>query len=131
MDADTHKDLGTRFGVTGFPTLKWIPKGSKIDDAEDCNAGRTADELLSFVNGKTGLKKKLKAAGPTNVITLTDTNFDEVALSENNYALVGFFAPWYVLLIAYCYFDFTDLTFRIWGSPLADFYRVCVCFGIS
>lgn len=28
VDADQHRSLGTRFGVTGFPTLKWFPKGS-------------------------------------------------------------------------------------------------------
>lgn len=24
VDADQHKALGNRFGVTGFPTLKWL-----------------------------------------------------------------------------------------------------------
>ena len=28
VDADQHKSLGSRFGVQGFPTLKWFPKGS-------------------------------------------------------------------------------------------------------
>jgi len=25
VDADAHKELGTRFGVSGFPTLKFFP----------------------------------------------------------------------------------------------------------
>jgi hypothetical protein len=25
VDADKHRSLGTRFGVSGFPTLKWFP----------------------------------------------------------------------------------------------------------
>jgi protein disulfide-isomerase A6 len=28
VDADAHKDLGTRFGVSGFPTIKYFAKGS-------------------------------------------------------------------------------------------------------
>ena len=28
VDADAHKSLGGRFGVRGFPTLKFFPKGS-------------------------------------------------------------------------------------------------------
>jgi protein disulfide-isomerase A6 len=30
VDADQHKELGGRFEVKGFPTLKWFPKGSKV-----------------------------------------------------------------------------------------------------
>ena len=28
VDADADKDLGGRFGISGFPTLKYFPKGS-------------------------------------------------------------------------------------------------------
>ena len=28
VDADAHRDLGGRFGVSGFPTLKFFPRGS-------------------------------------------------------------------------------------------------------
>ena len=28
VDADSQRDLGGRFGVKGFPTLKFFPKGS-------------------------------------------------------------------------------------------------------
>ena len=28
VDADSERDLGGRFGVRGFPTLKFFPKGS-------------------------------------------------------------------------------------------------------
>ncbi len=28
VDADAHKELGSRFEVRGFPTLKFFPKGS-------------------------------------------------------------------------------------------------------
>ena len=28
VDADSEKTLGSRFGVSGYPTLKYFPKGS-------------------------------------------------------------------------------------------------------
>lgn len=28
VDADQHRELGSRFGIQGFPTLKFFPKGS-------------------------------------------------------------------------------------------------------
>ena len=28
VDADTEKALGSRFGIRGFPTLKFFPRGS-------------------------------------------------------------------------------------------------------
>lgn len=28
VDADAEKSLGSRFGVSGYPTLKYFPKGS-------------------------------------------------------------------------------------------------------
>lgn len=27
VDADAHRSLGERFGVRGFPTIKWFPRG--------------------------------------------------------------------------------------------------------
>ena len=32
VDADADKQLGGRFGVRGFPTLKFFPKGSTTPD---------------------------------------------------------------------------------------------------
>jgi hypothetical protein len=37
VDADKHRELGSRFGVQGFPTLKYFPKGStEPEEYVDC-----------------------------------------------------------------------------------------------
>lgn len=58
VDADAHKDLGGKFGVSGFPTIKWFPKGVTADDVdkvEDYNSGRDLDSFANFIKEKTGI----------------------------------------------------------------------------
>ncbi|EFN53221.1 hypothetical protein CHLNCDRAFT_137098 [Chlorella variabilis] len=49
VDADAHRELGEKFGVRGFPTIKWFPRG-KAADPVDYNGGRSADDFLKFIN---------------------------------------------------------------------------------
>jgi protein disulfide-isomerase A6 len=47
VDASAHKDIGGRFDVSGFPTLKWFPKGNKAGEAY--SGGRTAEDIVNFI----------------------------------------------------------------------------------
>lgn len=91
VDADAHRELGERFDVHGFPTLKWFPKGSKTP--EDYNSGRTADDIIAFVNEKAGTRARVKKA-PSAVVDLDDSTFDSIVLDETKDVLVEFYAPW-------------------------------------
>jgi len=91
VDADKHKELGSRFDVHGFPTLKFFPKGSSTP--EDYNGGREADDIISFVNGKAGTNAKVKKAA-SNVVELTDSSFESIVLNKKKDVLVEFYAPW-------------------------------------
>ena len=51
-DADAHSDIGSRFDVSGFPTLKYFAKGST--EAQDYEGPRELSDLLDFVNDKAG-----------------------------------------------------------------------------
>merc|ERR1719189_346694 len=51
VDADKYKDLAQKYGVSGYPTLKFFPKGSS--EPEDYTSGRTADDVVQFINQKT------------------------------------------------------------------------------
>lgn len=89
VDADKHKDLGSKFGVTGFPTLKWFPKGATTP--EDYNSGRDLEALAEFVTQKTGFKSNIKKP-ETSVTVLDDDNFYDTVGKKN--VLVEFYAPW-------------------------------------
>lgn len=90
VDADAHKDLGRKFGVQGFPTLKWFD--GKSADPVDYSKGRDLDSLSSFIADKTGLKPKAKKVS-SNVEMLNDNTFKQQIGGDKN-VLVAFTAPW-------------------------------------
>ncbi|EGD89718.1 protein disulfide-isomerase domain-containing protein [Trichophyton rubrum D6] len=91
VDADAHRPLGKRFGVQGFPTLKWFD--GKSDKPEDYNGGRDLESLSEFVASKTGLKPRLKKAQLSEVVMLTDSTFDKTIGGDKD-VFVAFTAPW-------------------------------------
>ena len=91
VDADAEKSLGQRFGVQGFPTLKWFD--GKSDKPEDYKSGRDLESLTAFISEKTGIKGKGKKAAPSSVEMLTDSTFKQQIGGDKD-ALVAFTAPW-------------------------------------
>ncbi|KAL8735966.1 MAG: hypothetical protein Q9166_000528 [cf. Caloplaca sp. 2 TL-2023] len=91
VDADEHKDLGRRFGVQGFPTLKWFD--GKSDVPEDYSGGRDLESLSSFISEKTGVKPKAKKAAQSAVAMLNDQTFKHQIGGDKD-VLVAFTAPW-------------------------------------
>ncbi|KAJ6710573.1 PROTEIN DISULFIDE-ISOMERASE C17H9.14C-RELATED [Salix koriyanagi] len=55
LDADKYKDLAEKYGVSGFPTLKFFPKGNKA--GEDYDGGRDLDDFVAFINEKSGTSR--------------------------------------------------------------------------
>ncbi|KAI9313915.1 thioredoxin-like protein [Dichotomocladium elegans] len=94
VDADEHRDLGARFGVQGFPTLKWFPKGvTNAEDVEDYRGGRDLDSLSKFVREKSGVRPRIKST-KSDVVVLTAKNFDSIVKDPKANVLVEFYAPW-------------------------------------
>ena len=91
MDADADKALNGRFGIQGFPTIKFFPKGST--SPEDYTGGRTADDIIAYIGERTGTKSKV-AKPASHVIDLIPSNFDTIVTDGDNDVLVEFYAPW-------------------------------------
>lgn len=91
VDADAQRDLGKRFGVQGFPTLKFFD--GKSDKPAEYNGGRDLESLTSFISEKTGIRSKRKLEVPCNVVMLTDSTFKKHIGGDKN-VLVAFTAPW-------------------------------------
>lgn len=90
LDATTAQAIAQKYGVKGYPTIKFFPKGSTTP--EDYNGGRTAETIIKWVNDKVGTSRKLKKA-PSAVAALTTDDFEAQALGAKG-ALVEFYAPW-------------------------------------
>ncbi|KAJ9185983.1 hypothetical protein P3X46_005548 [Hevea brasiliensis] len=91
VDCDTHKSLCSKYGVSGYPTIKWFPKGSL--EPKKYEGARAAEALAEFVNSEGGTSVKI-AAVPSSVVVLTPDNFDQIVLDETKDVLVEFYAPW-------------------------------------
>lgn len=52
VNADEHREVGTRFGVSGFPTIKFFGRGQPVASPEDYRGARTADAFLAFIKEK-------------------------------------------------------------------------------
>jgi len=49
MDATVHQAISNRFGIRGFPTIKYFPSGPKtVNDAVDYDGGRTGSDIVSW-----------------------------------------------------------------------------------
>lgn len=91
VDADAERSLGKRFGVQGFPTLKFFD--GKSAEPVDYKSGRDLESLTKFLTEKTAAKPKKQAELPSSVEFLDDSNFD-AAIGGDKHVLVAFTAPW-------------------------------------
>ncbi|KAG8369092.1 hypothetical protein BUALT_Bualt15G0114200 [Buddleja alternifolia] len=91
VDCDEHKSICSKYGVSGYPTIQWFPKGSL--EPKKYEGARTAEALTEYVNSEGGTNVKI-ASIPSNVVILTPDNFDEIVLDEKKDVLVEFYAPW-------------------------------------
>ncbi|BAT86113.1 probable protein disulfide-isomerase A6 [Vigna umbellata] len=91
VDCDEHKSVCSKYGVSGYPTIQWFPKGSL--QPKKYEGARTAEALAAFVNLEAGTNVKI-ASAPSSVVILSPDNFDEVVLDETKDVLVEFYAPW-------------------------------------
>ncbi|KAI1753455.1 thioredoxin-like protein [Xylaria castorea] len=91
VDADAEKALGKRFGIQGFPTLKWFD--GKSDKPVDYSGGRDLESLTKFITEKAGTKAKKVLQLPSQVEMLTDSTFKKT-IGGDKHVLVAFTAPW-------------------------------------
>ncbi|KAJ5218813.1 Protein disulfide-isomerase tigA [Penicillium cinerascens] len=91
VDADANRDLGKRFAIQGFPTVKWFD--GKSDTPEEYKGGRDLESLSAFITEKTGIKPRGAQKEPSRVEFLNDATFKTTVGGDKD-VLVAFTAPW-------------------------------------
>jgi len=92
VNCDAESSICQKYGVKGYPTLKWFDKGST--DPKDYDAGRTADDLVKYVNQKDSNARLRLVKAPSNVVDLDSSNFNRIVKDTSKDVLVEFYAPW-------------------------------------
>lgn len=53
LDATVHTVMSSRYGIQGFPTIKFFPGGRKDwDSAQDYDGGRTSGDIVQWATNK-------------------------------------------------------------------------------
>eukprot|EP00835_Amoeboradix_gromovi_P004219 NODE_315_length_11202_cov_0.258849.p7 type:complete len:162 gc:universal NODE_315_length_11202_cov_0.258849:5495-5010(-) len=90
LDASAYKEFGSKFGVTGYPTLKYFDAHSL--KPSDYNGGRSFEDMAKFLKSKTSVESTIKES-KSYVLELTDKSFAEY-VNGDKHVLVEFYAPW-------------------------------------
>jgi len=56
IDADAHRDLASKYGVSGFPTLKWFSKSNK-DTPNTYEGPRDIQSFINYINQNAGTNR--------------------------------------------------------------------------
>ncbi|WAR17576.1 PDIA6-like protein [Mya arenaria] len=52
VDSTVHTVISSRYGIRGYPTIKYFPGGKKDGEAQEYDGGRTASDIVSWANQK-------------------------------------------------------------------------------
>ena len=88
VDATEQKELGKKYDITGFPTLKWWPMGA--DMPVEYDGPRDHAGIVTWIRQKIDPKFK---PPPSDVKALTKADFDAF-VGDKELVLVEFYAPW-------------------------------------
>ena len=113
VDMTVHGSVGSKYNIQGYPTLKFF--GDNKKSPQEYDSGRTAKDLIAFAvkqaeavaQKRLGLKPEPKAeskssqeakpepeVNDSDVVVLTEANFDSQVLASDDLWLVEFYAPW-------------------------------------
>lgn len=114
VNMDTHKNWGSKYGVTGFPTVKFFGL-DKSKSPDTYQGARDADAVVDYAlsqirsNVKERQKGKNKSSGGKQStssgskssgsnkderVVLDAVNFNALVLGSKDIWIVEFYAPW-------------------------------------
>ena len=92
IDGEKQKDIARKFGVGGFPTMKYFD-GTPGAEPIDYKGGRDLESLSTWIAEKTGVKIKGPKKAPSHVQMLNDASF-KAEVGGDKDVFIAFTAPW-------------------------------------
>lgn len=104
VDMTQHESIGGQYGIRGFPTIKIF--GTDKQKPSDYNGPRTAQNLVesaineikkiasSRLGGGSQYTNGRSSSSQSDVVELTDSNFEQKVLNSKELWMVEFYAPW-------------------------------------
>ncbi|XP_064113046.1 protein disulfide-isomerase A6 homolog [Macrobrachium nipponense] len=80
LDATVHQVMASRYGVQGYPTIKFFYKG----DVEDYEGGRTASDIVAFGNDRAAVNIE-----PPEIVQLTDEKVLDEACKKHQICIIA------------------------------------------
>jgi len=80
IDATVHSEVAKKYGVRGYPTLKWFKKDP--ENALEYGGGRKEAEIVSWVKKKTG----------PPAVEVSDVDAAKKLKDDNEVVVIGYFA---------------------------------------
>lgn len=84
LDATVHNTISSRFGIRGFPTIRYFPAGVKSGEAEEYDSGRTSAEIVAWA-----LEKAATNMPAPEVKELVSDAVAKDACSERQLCVIG------------------------------------------
>ncbi|VDD90494.1 unnamed protein product [Enterobius vermicularis] len=84
LDATTHQVMASKFGIKGFPTIKYFAPGSSADDAVDYDGGRTSSDIVQWA-----LNKVAENVPAPEVVEATSQEVVEKACKEAQLCVIS------------------------------------------
>ncbi|KAK2964847.1 putative Protein disulfide-isomerase [Blattamonas nauphoetae] len=88
INCNTHESFCDNEGIEGYPIIRWY---SNSTSHEDYNGRRKLDSLQKYVGEKLG---KVYRDEFTEIVQITDENFDDIVMDPKKNVLLAFTAPW-------------------------------------
>ncbi|CAG5122802.1 unnamed protein product, partial [Candidula unifasciata] len=84
LDATVHTVTANRYGVRGYPTIKFFPSGKKDGEAVEYDGGRTSGDIVRWA-----LDKLAENVAPPEILQLTDDSVLHTACDEHQLCIIS------------------------------------------
>ena len=91
VNADEEVELGAKYEIRGYPTIKLFPAGNPANPV-DFKGDRTKEGLTEWTNKQIGTRVIIKGP-PTNVKRVVPETLDTL-IQEKPYVFLKLYAPW-------------------------------------